>query len=137
LVKQTGGTESEEGFQTYLARAARRAAERKKPLNPKVPHLWRRLSYVQSSLSRLLHLSKLPPVFRYRFYHADSDPEQKEKDLRNVNKSWAQLSVLMYFPTITVGINYDPKRPVLGDDGKPLRDATGNVVEVDDESKMV
>ncbi len=134
LVKETGGTESDDGFKGYVARAARLAAKKKEPLDPKVPHLWRRLPYIKSSLSRFLH-TKLPPAFRYRFYHADSDPTQKEKDLLNVNVSWSRLSLLMYSPTITVGINYDPKRAVLGEDGKPLVDDAGKVVEEDDESK--
>lgn len=36
------------------------------------------------------------------------DKIRREVDLKDVTKSWATLDVLMYTPTITVGINYNP-----------------------------
>ena len=50
------------------------------------------------------------PEFRYRFYHGkEEDKDKRNADLENVHESWAALDVLLYTPTITVGINYDNK----------------------------
>ena len=52
-----------------------------------------------------------PAVISYSFYHSESDPEVKARDLAHVDKSWAGLNLLMYTPTITVGVNYDDPAP--------------------------
>lgn len=48
----------------------------------------------------------------YRFYHGESDEGVKASDLADVDTAWSKLHLLMYTPTITVGVNYDPKTPV-------------------------
>jgi hypothetical protein len=86
------------------------------------PHLRRRLPYLRSSLFRFLHIFPLPKAFAYRYYHATSDRDEKAKDLKDVEASWGTLSLLMYTPTITVGINYDPMRPACDEFGTPIGD---------------
>lgn len=64
---------------------------------------------IEDQVIKPLFYNQSPSTFNYRYYHADSDPIQKASDLADVETSWAKLSLLMYSPTITVGINYDPK----------------------------
>lgn len=53
------------------------------------------------------------PGFSYMFYYAQTENRDKRNiELADVNASWAAVDVLIYTPTITVGINYDnAKRP--------------------------
>ena len=53
----------------------------------------------------------LPPSFNYRFYNSEFDVKVKEREMANVGKTWADLNLLMYTPTITVGVNYDAPAP--------------------------
>jgi hypothetical protein len=86
--------------------------------NPKTSELaqWRKnfdVAFYSKAIRR-----NVPKVFTYRFYHADMpDKTQRERDLRDVEKAWANVDLLMYTPTITVGINYNPKDK----NGKPLK----------------
>ena len=65
--------------------------------------------YAKSLEENLLKPRQLMQVgFTYKNYWAKvEDRDQRNKDLEDVNESWAGLNVLMYTPTITVGINYD------------------------------
>ena len=46
--------------------------------------------------------------FSYRYYHADSEEEDKA-GLRDVHTAWSGLQCLMMTTVVTVGISYDPK----------------------------
>lgn len=43
----------------------------------------------------------------YLFYHSNDDRTMRKKTLQDVNASWANVQVLMYTPSVTIGINYD------------------------------
>ena len=47
--------------------------------------------------------------FKHVFYHSENaDRDKKNKEFGDVETYWSKVDVLMYTPTITVGINYDP-----------------------------
>ena len=43
----------------------------------------------------------------YYFYHSGDDRKMRSETLLNVNEHWAKVQVLLYTPSITIGINYD------------------------------
>ena len=43
----------------------------------------------------------------YIFYHSADDRTMRKETLQDVNTSWATVQVLLYTPSITIGINYD------------------------------
>lgn len=45
----------------------------------------------------------------YLFYHSNDDRTMRKETLQDVNASWAKVQVLLYTPSVTIGINYDSK----------------------------
>lgn len=43
----------------------------------------------------------------YLFYHSNDDRDMRKETLKDVNSSWAKVQVLLYTPSVTIGINYD------------------------------
>ena len=43
----------------------------------------------------------------YLFYHSTDDRTMRKETLQDVNRSWADVQVLLYTPSIKIGINYD------------------------------
>ncbi len=51
------------------------------------------------------HIKQFKPNLRYEYYNADN--KDNEKHLTDVNKHWADLDLLVYTSSITVGVNFD------------------------------
>ena len=44
---------------------------------------------------------------QWLFYHSEEDMAQRKATLANINTTWAQVQLLMYSSSITIGLNYD------------------------------
>ena len=87
-----------------------------------IQRFWRWRKVLGKSKRRVLFLkhlqrhhatSPLPECFRYKFFHAGN--KATPADLAKVDNTWSKLNLLMYSPTITVGVNYNPTDPITGE----------------------
>jgi len=47
------------------------------------------------------------PNKNIKLYNKDTDIDIKKKDLKNVNKAWKEVDILIYTPSISTGISYE------------------------------